>query len=114
MRMTDERTRELTKAINKLQLQGEAEERERVEEALRQLHKMGAVGQLTGELAHDFNNLLAGISGNLELMRTRAAQGRTAERGHCIDAAMAATDRAAALIDRMLAFSRRQTLAPKP
>jgi len=95
-------------------LQAEAGGRERVEEALRQAHKMEAVGQLTGGLAHDFNNLLAGISGSLELLRIRAAQGRTAELGRYIETALASVNRAAALTHRLLAFSRRQTLDPKP
>ncbi len=95
-------------------MRAEAEERERVEETLRQSLKMEAVGQLTGGLAHDFNNLLAGISGSLELMRIRIAQGRTAEIGRYIEAAMASVERAAALTHRLLAFSRRQTLDPKP
>ena len=107
-----ERTRELVEANAKLLT--EAEERERVEAALRQSHKMDAVGQLTGGLAHDFNNLLASISGSLELIRTRAAQGRTAELEPYIEAALASTDRATALTHRLLAFSRRQTLDPKP
>jgi PAS domain S-box-containing protein len=106
-----ERTRELTAANASLRL--EAEERVRVEEALRQSHKMEAVGQLTGGIAHDFNNLLTGISGSLELIRTRAAQGRTAEFGRYIEGAMTSVDRAAALTHRLLAFSRRQTLDPK-
>jgi signal transduction histidine kinase/ActR/RegA family two-component response regulator len=106
------RTRELTEANAKLQ--AEAAERGRVEEALRQSLKMEAVGQLTGGLAHDFNNLLAGISGSLALMRMRTAQGRTAEIGRYIEIAMTSVDRAAALTHRLLAFSRRQTLDPKP
>ncbi|HXH16099.1 MAG TPA: PAS domain S-box protein [Sphingomonas sp.] len=84
------------------------------EEALRQSQKMEAVGQLTGGLAHDFNNLLAGISGSLELIGMRMAQGRTAEVEKYVTAAQGAATRAAALTHRLLAFSRRQTLAPKP
>ncbi|WP_294238475.1 PAS domain-containing protein [uncultured Sphingomonas sp.] len=86
----------------------------RAEEALRQSQKMEAVGQLTGGLAHDFNNLLAGISGSLELMALRLAQGRAADVDRYMDAAQGATRRAAALTHRLLAFSRRQTLAPRP
>ena len=106
------RTRELVDANAKLR--AEAEERERVEGQLRQSHKMEAVGQLTGGIAHDFNNLLTGISGSLELMRARAAQGRTAEFERYIDAALTSASRAAALTHRLLAFSRQQTLETKP
>jgi PAS domain S-box-containing protein len=86
----------------------------RAEEALRQAHKMEAVGQLTGGLAHDFNNLLTGISGSLELINTRLAQGRLADVDKYIQAAQSGASRAAALTHRLLAFSRRQTLAPRP
>jgi PAS domain S-box-containing protein len=86
----------------------------RREEMLRQSQKMEAVGQLTGGLAHDFNNLLAGIAGSLELITMRMAQGRTAEVEKYVTAAQGAANRAAALTHRLLAFSRRQTLAPKP
>ena len=110
--MVAARTRELTEANAKLQ--AEAAERARVEGTLRQSLKMEAVGQLTGGLAHDFNNLLAGISGSLELMRRRTAQGRTSEIGRYIEIAMTSVNRAAALTHRLLAFSRRQTLDPKP
>ena len=105
------RTHELT--VANAQLEAEAVERERVEEALRQSQKMEAVGQLTGGIAHDFNNLLQGISGSLELMRARVAQGRTAAFDHYIDTALTSANRAAALTHRLLAFSRRQTLVPK-
>ena len=91
-----------------------AEQRERLEEQLRQSQKMEAVGQLTGGLAHDFNNLLAGISGSLELMQTRMSQGRLKDIDRYMSAAQGAAKRAAALTHRLLAFSRRQTLDPKP
>ena len=107
-----ERTKELTAA--NANLKNEAEERERIEETLRQSLKMEAVGQLTGGLAHDFNNLLAGISGSLELIRTRITQGRVGGIERYLGVAMTSVNRAAALTHRLLAFSRRQTLAPKP
>jgi signal transduction histidine kinase len=85
-----------------------------MEEALRQSQKMEAVGQLTGGLAHDFNNLLAGISGSLEIMQSRMRQGRVNDVERYLTAAQGAVKRAAALTHRLLAFSRRQTLEPKP
>ena len=84
------------------------------EEKLRQSQKMEAVGQLTGGLAHDFNNLLAGISGALDLMGMRIAQGRLNDIDKYMLAAQSAAKRAAALTPRLLAFSRRQTLDPRP
>ena len=84
------------------------------EEALRQSQKMEAVGQLTGGIAHDFNNLLAGITGSLEIIGNRIAQGRFNDVERFAAAAQGAAKRAAALTHRLLAFSRRQTLDPKP
>jgi PAS domain S-box-containing protein len=84
------------------------------EATLRQSQKMEAVGQLTGGLAHDFNNLLTGITGSLELMATRLEQGRLGELDRYLQIAKGAAERAAALTHRLLAFSRRQTLDPKP
>jgi CheY-like chemotaxis protein len=75
---------------------------------------MDAVGQLTGGLAHDFNNLLTGISGSLELLQIRLAQGRINDLERYIVVAQGASKRAAALTHRLLAFARRQTLDPKP
>jgi len=86
----------------------------RTEEQLRQAQKMEAVGQLTGGLAHDFNNLLAGISGSLELMQARIRKGQFGELERYIQVAQGATRRAAGLTHRLLAFSRQQTLTPKP
>jgi signal transduction histidine kinase len=110
--LVEDRTREL-EAANAALVQQIAE-RERTEEALRQAQKMEAVGQLTGGLAHDFNNMLAGISGSLEIMRRRIEQGRHADLGRYVDIATVSATRAAALTHRLLAFSRRQTLSPKP
>lgn len=93
-----------------------ARERELIDaqEALRQAQKMEAVGQLTGGIAHDFNNLLAGISGSLEVIERRLAQGRSEGLDRFIAGAQSSAQRAASLTQRLLAFSRRQTLDPKP
>jgi signal transduction histidine kinase len=106
------RTREL-ETVNAV-LRTEMEEREKAQEALRHAHKMEAIGQLTGGLAHDFNSMLAGISGSLELMRTRLSQGRFSDLERYLIAAQGASARAASLTHRLLAFSRRQTLEPRP
>jgi PAS domain S-box-containing protein len=82
-------------------------------EQLFQSQKMEAVGQLTGGLAHDFNNLLTGISGSLDLLKMRLAQGRTGEIDRYVTMAQDAAARAAALTHRLLAFARRQTLDAK-
>ncbi len=89
-------------------------ELEESREQLLHVQKMEAIGQLTGGLAHDFNNLLAGITGCLDLLEMRLAQGRLREMDRYIQAAQGATSRAAALTHRLLAFARRQTLDPKP
>ena len=86
----------------------------RAQDQLRQAQKMEAVGQLTGGLAHDFNNLLTGMMGNLELLQLRVARGRLDDLDRFVLAAQGAGRRAAALTQRLLAFSRRQTLDPKP
>jgi signal transduction histidine kinase/CheY-like chemotaxis protein len=107
-----ERTARLTHLVDALRK--EAADRERAEATLRQSQKMDAVGQLTGGIAHDFNNMLAGISGGLEMISRRLAQGRTAGLEGYIEAALTSAARAATLTHRLLAFSRRQTLDPKP
>jgi len=84
------------------------------EEALRQAQKMEAVGQLTGGLAHDFNNILQGITGALDRVQHRIAMGRPGEAERFLKAALESANRAAALTHRLLAFSRRQTLDPRP
>ena len=89
-------------------------DRRAMEEQLRQSQKMEAIGQLTGGIAHDFNNLLAGITGCLELIGKRHAVGRIDGTDRYVGTAQAAVARAAALTHRLLAFSRKQTLEPKP
>ena len=103
-----ERTAELTDALARLE--AEAEERARAEEALRQSHKMEAVGQLTGGIAHDFNNMLTGVTGAIDVLRRRIATGRLDDLERFMDAASNSAQRAAGLTARLLAFSRRQSL----
>jgi signal transduction histidine kinase len=83
------------------------------EEALRQSQKMEAVGQLTGGVAHDFNNLLQIIIGNLDTLQ-RNLPIESARLQRAARNAMNGAQRAATLTQRLLAFSRRQPLDPKP
>jgi signal transduction histidine kinase/CheY-like chemotaxis protein len=91
-------------------VRAEVAEREQAQEALRQAQKMEAVGQLTGGVAHDFNNLLQAILGNLEALKEKLARRDDALRH--VRFAAEAGDRAAMLTQRLLAFARRQPLAP--
>jgi PAS domain S-box-containing protein len=83
------------------------------EDALRQSQKMEAVGQLTGGVAHDFNNLLQIIIGNLDTLQ-RNLPAESARLQRAARNAMTGAQRAATLTQRLLAFSRRQPLDPKP
>lgn len=83
-------------------------EREEVQAALRQSQKMEAMGQLTGGVAHDFNNLLTPIVGTLDLLQRRGVGGEREQR--LIAGAMLSADRARTLVQRLLAFARRQPL----
>ena len=89
-------------------------EQQNLEQQLRQAQKMEAVGQLTGGIAHDFNNLLAVLRGSLEILQRRLNTGKLEGTERFITAAQDACRRAAALTQRLLAFSRRQTLDPRP
>ncbi|MAK82109.1 PAS domain-containing protein [Phenylobacterium sp.] len=102
----EERTAGLTAALDALRK--EAEDRQRVEEALRQSQKMEAMGQLTGGVAHDFNNLLMPIIGSLDMLMRREL-GTERER-RLIDGALQSAERAKTLVQRLLAFARRQPL----
>lgn len=91
----------------------EVSERMKAEDALRQAQKMEAVGQLTGGVAHDFNNLLTIIVGGLDTIR-RAKPEDHARIRRAAEMALQGAQRAASLTGRLLAFSRRQPLAPRP
>jgi PAS domain S-box-containing protein len=125
VRLADERQIELLErrraeeALRQLNATLEEQVRERTEqlvrnaEALRQSQKMEAIGQLTGGLAHDFNNLLQTIVVNLELIR-RISVSDDGRLLRAVNSAMNGAMRAASLTQRLLAFARRQPLAPKP
>jgi PAS domain S-box-containing protein len=108
-----EALRELNETLE-TRVREEVEHRSHAEEALRQAQKMEAVGQLTGGIAHDFNNLLQGILMSIDLSQQLLLRGRGGEVGRFLDTARNSAKRAAALTHRLLAFSRRQPLDPKP
>lgn len=90
----------------------EQERLARAEEQLRQAQKMEAMGQLTGGVAHDFNNLLTPIVGALDALQRRSLGGDREQR--LIAGAMQSAERAKTLVQRLLAFARRQPLQAKP
>jgi PAS domain S-box-containing protein len=108
-RLVAERTSSLAAANDRLT--AEIAERQRTEEELLQAQKLEAVGQLTSGVAHDFNNLLTGVLGNLELLERRLKSEESLRR---LRAARLAAERGARLTHQLLAFSRKQRLAPTP
>lgn len=103
---------ELRRVLGELEARVAAAVAER-ETALRQLHetqKVEALGQITGGVAHDFNNLLSPILGGLEILQRRGVGDARAQR--LIDGAMQAAERSRTLVQRLLAFARRQPLMP--
>jgi PAS domain S-box-containing protein len=108
-RLVAERTQSLAAANDRVT--AEIAERQRTEEALRQAQKLEAIGQLTSGVAHDFNNLLTGVLGNLELLERKLTNQDLLRR---LRAARSAAERGARLTHQLLAFSRKQHLAPAP
>ncbi len=82
------------------------------QEALRQSQKLESMGQLTGGVAHDFNNLLTPIIGALDMLQRRGIGGEREQR--FIAGAAQSAERAKTLVQRLLAFARRQPLQPVP
>ena len=85
-------------------------ERRQVEESLRQTQKLEVIGQLTGGVAHDFNNLLTAVLGNIELASLRTNDQNVLS---VLKSAGHAAERGAKLTAQLLAFARKQHLAPR-
>jgi len=109
----EEALRELNQSLE-TRIAAAIAEREQAEEALRQSQKMEAVGQLTGGIAHDFNNLLTIITGNVDAARRHIGEDGPARVQRALGNALVGAERAAVLTQRLLAFSRRQPLNPRP
>ncbi len=92
------------------ELRREQERLKEAEAALRQSQKMEAMGQLTGGVAHDFNNLLTPIMASLDMLVRKGVGGERERR--LIDGALQSAERAKTLVQRLLAFARRQPLQP--
>ena len=108
LRQAEAALRELNHALERKVVLEEAE-RAKAEDALRQAHKMEAVGQLASGVAHDFNNVLQIISSNLQLMEL---DGIGSVLGARVASAVAAVERGSKLSSQLLAFARRQPLQP--
>jgi PAS domain S-box-containing protein len=114
--VTDQkRAEEMLRDLNETLEQRVAERAEDLalaQEALRQAQKMEAMGQLTGGVAHDFNNLLTPIIGSLDLLHRKALGGEREQR--LVEGALQSAERAKTLVQRLLAFARRQPLQAGP
>lgn len=110
-KVAEEQLRELNATLE-LRVAEAIAEREVVQQALRQSQKMEAMGQLTGGVAHDFNNLLTPIVGTLDMLQRRSVGGEREQR--LISGALQSADRAKTLVQRLLAFARRQPLQLVP
>ncbi len=108
-RVAEQELRDLTDTLDE-RVQQRTAELELAQEALRQSQKLEAMGQLTGGVAHDFNNLLSPIIGGLDLLQRRGVGDERSKR--LIDGALASAERAKTLVQRLLAFARRQPLQP--
>lgn len=106
-----ERILQQTNEILEQRIAAAVAERAEAEAQLRQSQKMEAVGKLTGGVAHDFNNVLQIIGGNLQLLVRDVAGNMRAEQR--LQTAIAAISRGSKLASQLLAFGRRQALAPK-
>ncbi|AHF03511.1 histidine kinase [Marichromatium purpuratum 984] len=97
--------------VRALAVMNDITDKKRTEDELRQVQKLEAIGQLTGGIAHDFNNLLAVVMGNLQLVERRVHDNERVRTNVCN--ALEATARGAELTRQLLAFARRQPLAPR-
>jgi signal transduction histidine kinase/CheY-like chemotaxis protein len=107
------RSEEKLRALNdtlEQRIAAEVAERTKAEDALRQAQKLESLGQLTGGVAHDFNNLLTPIIGGLDLLQRRGAGDERSRR--LVEGALRSAERARNLVQRLLAFARRQPLRP--
>src|SRR5271169_1230375 len=98
------------KTMGFIAVQHDVTERRRLEEQFRQAQKMESIGRLAGGIAHDFNNLLTAILGYAGLLEAREPLGAAARED--LNEIRTAAERAAALTRQLLAFSRKQVLAP--
>lgn len=87
-------------------------EQKSLEAQLQRAQRMEAIGQLTGGIAHDFNNLMGVMIGNAELLQDQVGENERAKRN--AEAIIRSVKRGASLTERLLAFSRQQTLSPRP